>query len=63
MKSSIGIGAGGGVNHLDDATIGSLGVVLGQSTTVSLEFWRKAPTLFTATLNVPIAFSLAGFRD
>ena len=63
MKSSIGVGAGGGVNHLDDATIGSLGVIFGQSTTLSLEFWRKAPTLFSATLNVPIEFSLAGFRE
>ena len=63
MKSSIGVGAGGGVNHLDDASIGSLGVIFGQSTTLSLEFWRKAPTLFSATLNVPIEFSLAGFRE
>jgi hypothetical protein len=63
MKSSIGVGAGGGINHLDDATIGSLGVILGHSTTLSLEFWRKAPTLFSATLNVPLEFSLAGFRE
>jgi hypothetical protein len=60
LTASGGLGAGGGVNHLGDSYIAGLGIELGRSVPVLLQYWYGAPTRFSVGMVKKIKSPIAG---
>jgi len=60
LTASGGLGAGGGVNHLGNSYIAGLGIELGRSVPVHLQYWYGAPTRFSVGMVKKIKSPIAG---
>jgi hypothetical protein len=60
LTASGGLGAGGGVNHLGNSYIAGLGIELGRSVPVHLQYWYGAPTRISVGMVKKFKIPLAG---
>ena len=60
LTASGGLGAGGGVNHLGDSYIAGLGIELGKSVPVHLQYWYGAPTRISVGMIKKFKSPIAG---
>ena len=60
LTASGGLGAGGGVNHLGDSYIAGLGIELGRSVPVHLQYWYGAPTRISVGMVKKFKSPIAG---
>ena len=60
LTASGGLGAGGGVNHLGNSYIAGLGIELGRSVPVHLQYWYGAPTRISVGMVKKFKISIAG---
>lgn len=60
LTASGGLGAGGGVNHLGNSYIAGLGIELGRSVPVHLQYWYGAPTRISVGMVKKFKIPIAG---
>ena len=60
LTASGGLGAGGGVNHLGNSYIAGVGIELGRSVPVHLQYWYGAPTRISVGMVKKFKISIAG---
>ena len=60
LTASGGLGAGGGVNHLGNSYIAGLGIELGRSVPVHIQYWYGAPTRISVGMVKKFKIPLAG---
>jgi len=60
LTASGGLGAGGGVNHLGNSYIAGLGIELGRSVPVHIQYWYGAPTRISVGMVKKFKSPIAG---
>ena len=60
LTASGGLGAGGGVNHLGNSYIAGVGIELGRSVPVHIQYWYGAPTRISVGMVKKFKIPLAG---